>query len=96
VTDGTPVMVTLNTTTSGIDFALERLGVISGTVTEAATGDPIPSARVNIWDDNPQLWMRCPKILMLWYLRKAQAYFELRRSFRKCPERKRLVQIATS
>jgi hypothetical protein len=51
VTTGTPVVVTLNTTTSGIDFALDRLGAISGTLTEAAGGDPISYASVIIWDD---------------------------------------------
>jgi hypothetical protein len=51
VTTGTPVVVTLNTTTSGIDFKLDRLGAISGTLTEAAGGDPISSAFVDVWDD---------------------------------------------
>ncbi|MCP4664664.1 MAG: hypothetical protein GY856_55480 [bacterium] len=49
-TTGTPIEVSVNSTTSGIDFALDRLGVISGTVTEAATGDPVVHIGVAIWD----------------------------------------------
>ncbi len=40
-TEGTPIPVSLNTTTEGIDFELERLSSITGRVTEAATGEPI-------------------------------------------------------
>ncbi|MEM7354654.1 MAG: carboxypeptidase regulatory-like domain-containing protein, partial [Acidobacteriota bacterium] len=47
---GTPVPVDLETTTSGIDFALERLGSISGTVTDEATGEPIPFHGVRAQD----------------------------------------------
>ncbi len=44
--DGTPITVELNATAEGVDFALDRLGVIAGTVTDAATGEPIPGVRV--------------------------------------------------
>ena len=49
LTTGTPVAADINGTTSGIDFVLDRLGAFSGTVTEAATGDPIVSMRVEVW-----------------------------------------------
>ncbi|MCP4660676.1 MAG: hypothetical protein GY856_35190 [bacterium] len=49
-TTGTPIAVIIDATTPGIDFALDRLGVISGTVTAAATGEPLSSFRVDIWD----------------------------------------------
>ena len=48
-TIGTPVLAVLNVDTSNIDFALVERGSISGTVTDESTGDPIPSARVEIW-----------------------------------------------
>ena len=51
-TDGTGVEVTIEETTTGIDFGLDRLGVISGTLTEAATGSAITSSRVEIYDAN--------------------------------------------
>lgn len=41
VTTGTPLMVTLATTTSGVDFSLDRLGGIAGTVTAADTGEAL-------------------------------------------------------
>lgn len=44
-TDGTPVSISLATTTDGIDFALEPKGGISGVVREAASGQPLD----NIW-----------------------------------------------
>jgi hypothetical protein len=46
VTSGTPVTAALGTVTTGIDFALARLGAISGTVTETGSGDPITSGIV--------------------------------------------------
>ncbi len=49
-TTGTPIAVSDGTTSAGIDFALERLGAISGTVTSAATGDPIAFVTVEIFD----------------------------------------------
>lgn len=50
--DGTPVAVTLGATTGGVDFDLTRLGIFEGTVTEAATGDPIEGARVRVETQN--------------------------------------------
>ena len=47
---GTPIEVGLDTTTAGIDFVLKKLGAIAGSVTHTLTGEPIPSARVSIWD----------------------------------------------
>jgi len=46
---GTPVAVDVNVTASGVDFQLDRLGAVTGTVTDAA-GDPVPYARVEVWD----------------------------------------------
>jgi hypothetical protein len=46
---GTPVPVSLASTTSGIDFVLEPYGEISGTLREAATGLPIQSAWLVAW-----------------------------------------------
>ncbi len=45
---GTPVVVVQNTTTSGIDFDLDRLGRITGVLTEQSTGQPIPNARIAV------------------------------------------------
>lgn len=47
---GDPVVVTAGATTSGVDFALDRIGGITGLVTEEASGDPVPFGFVNIWD----------------------------------------------
>ncbi len=44
LTTGTPVTVLDETTTSNIDFALTRLGVISGTLRDSATGQPAAAA----------------------------------------------------
>ena len=41
---GTPIPVTVNTTTAGRHFVLGRGGAISGTVRDAATGNPVPNA----------------------------------------------------
>lgn len=41
VTTGTPLTITLDTTTSGVDLALARLGSITGTVTHTVSGNPI-------------------------------------------------------
>ncbi len=49
VTGGTPISVTPGTTTTGIDFALIQGGRISGTVTDEATGLPLPSVPVRIY-----------------------------------------------
>jgi Carboxypeptidase regulatory-like domain len=48
-TTGTPVAVSLDATTPGIDFALRRKGRITGTVTDAVTGDPIAGAQITVW-----------------------------------------------
>lgn len=45
---GTRIAVIAGEETSGIDFALERSGVISGRVTEAATENPLPGGNVII------------------------------------------------
>lgn len=45
---GTPVAVALNAAVTGIDFDLDRLGNISGTVTDAATGDPVSGVDIEI------------------------------------------------
>jgi hypothetical protein len=50
ITDGTQVVTTLGVETSGIDFVLDRGSAIEGTLTHAATGDPIPYARVHASD----------------------------------------------
>ncbi len=52
---GTPIEVSLDTTTGGVDFALERLGIITGFVSESATGFPISSAGVDVWDESGDL-----------------------------------------
>lgn len=49
-TTGTPIAVALGETTAGIDFALNRLGTISGTLTDAVSGDPIPFGFVQAFD----------------------------------------------
>ncbi len=48
-TTGTPIVVTLGTTTTGIDFALERTGAISGVV-QSSAGLPAANVEVRIWD----------------------------------------------
>jgi hypothetical protein len=50
ITSGTPITVTAGSTTSGIDLALDQGGLISGTVTDAATSAPIANAEVDIYD----------------------------------------------
>ncbi len=53
VTDGTPVVVNDTGLTSGIDFSLDRWGVITGSVTDAATGasvnGEVEAYRVGSW-----------------------------------------------
>ena len=46
---GTPIVVSTAMNTTGIDFALDLGGSISGTVSDAAQGGPV-SGRVRIWD----------------------------------------------
>jgi 5-hydroxyisourate hydrolase-like protein (transthyretin family) len=50
VTIGQAVNVTLDSTTSGINFALQPGGRISGFVTEAVTGLPVTSVFITIYD----------------------------------------------
>ncbi len=50
VTSGLPIPVTAAATTSGIDFALQAGGRISGRITDASTGAPLQSVRVEIYD----------------------------------------------
>ena len=54
-TTGTPIDVTFDTVTGGVDFALERLAVITGTVTESATGFPMSSADIVVWDETGEV-----------------------------------------
>ena len=49
---GTPISVTVGSTTTGINFALTTGGRISGTVTDAATSAPIPSTNVEIFNSS--------------------------------------------
>lgn len=49
---GTPVAVTLNTTTTGIDFGLDKTGSFGGTVTDEISGLPIQRFYLNIYDAN--------------------------------------------
>jgi hypothetical protein len=50
VTTGTPIAVTVGSTTSGINFALALGGRISGTVTDSATSAPIANVNVQIFN----------------------------------------------
>lgn len=47
---GTPIAVTDGATTAGIDFALFPLSTIEGTLTDAATGQPLASVSVTAYD----------------------------------------------
>jgi hypothetical protein len=48
--DGTPVPVVAEETTADVDFDLHALGSISGDVTEASSGAPIPFASLTFYD----------------------------------------------
>ncbi|MBI4916100.1 MAG: carboxypeptidase regulatory-like domain-containing protein [Acidobacteria bacterium] len=50
VTSGTPIPVELDGEASGVDFALTRLGRILGAVSDAATGLPLSSVQVALFD----------------------------------------------
>ncbi len=52
LTDGTPITVTLPSTTSGINFALSPGGKISGTITSAATSAPLFGVAVFVFDSS--------------------------------------------
>lgn len=58
VTDGTPIAVTIGTTTSGVDFALVMGGTISGTVTADGSGTPLDSGYVRIYDSSSDYLFR--------------------------------------
>ena len=47
-TSGTPIVLTGEGDVEGIDFALQPLGMISGRVTDATTGQPIPFIDVEV------------------------------------------------
>jgi hypothetical protein len=49
-TTGTPIPVIVNATTSGIDFALDEGGTISGTITDSGTALGIDDSQVTIYD----------------------------------------------
>jgi hypothetical protein len=51
VTTGTPVTTALNSSVTGIDFSLPRLGSIRGTVTHSVSGDPIGNLRLEVFTD---------------------------------------------
>ncbi len=50
LTAGLAITTELDTVVDGIDFALERVGTVSGTVTVAATGEPLRNASVSLYD----------------------------------------------
>lgn len=50
-TAGTPIAVTIGEQTTGIDFALDREGAISGIVLDEAVGVPLIDFRVEVWDE---------------------------------------------
>lgn len=50
VTTGTQVQLTTGATVTGVDFALDRLGEIDGTVTDESTSSPIPSMELELFD----------------------------------------------
>lgn len=52
VSDGTPVVVASGGITPGIDFALQLGGSVAGTVTSAATGEPLSNIEVTVWNSN--------------------------------------------
>ena len=47
-TTGTAIAVVAGSTTASIDFALDRLGAISGRIVGAATGEPIPFQNLEV------------------------------------------------
>lgn len=50
VTAGTQLQVTIGASVSGIDFALERLGNLEGTVSDQQTSAPVHSLRLYLYD----------------------------------------------
>ena len=49
---GNPIEVSAEAVIEDVDFGLDRLGSISGTITDAQTGDPIPSVSVRVLDES--------------------------------------------
>ncbi len=49
LTAGSPIAVELDATVAGVDFALDRLGQIAGTLTDAVTGESV-GVRLEIWN----------------------------------------------
>ncbi len=58
VTTGTPITVSLGAAVEGIDFTLDLPGSISGTVSNAATGNPVGNVEVEIWNQTGYLVTR--------------------------------------
>jgi len=52
ITAGTPVTVTQGAATTGVDFPLAASGVVTGTVTDAVSGLPLPYVTVSISSPN--------------------------------------------
>ena len=48
VTTGTQIPVASGASVTGIDFALDRLGTVEGTVVDQSTSDPIPNQEVDL------------------------------------------------
>ncbi|MEM8934605.1 MAG: hypothetical protein AAGE94_25650, partial [Acidobacteriota bacterium] len=49
-TEGTPIELAFETTTSGVDFALGRLGAITGRVVDTVGSSPLIFGRLEAWD----------------------------------------------
>jgi protocatechuate 3,4-dioxygenase beta subunit len=54
-TTGTPIPVALGVDTGGVDFALGEAGSITGTVTDAVTGEPVTEVEIYLWRANGSL-----------------------------------------
>ena len=52
----TPVRVTSGRPTTGIDAQVSDMSVLRGTVTDVETGDPIPYARVDLYEEQDEYW----------------------------------------
>jgi len=52
IINGTPILVTTGQTTSGINFILDRGGVISGSIVDATTNEPLSDIEVDFYDSN--------------------------------------------
>ncbi len=51
LTTATPIAVAVGSTTRDIDFVLDRKGRITGTVTDLETGEPVPFASIDVWNE---------------------------------------------